>query len=54
MRSRPSSRLVASTPNGPGAFRLAVTGGTGRYQDARGYAAVVPSHSPKVTVHLTP
>jgi len=29
-------------------------GRTGRYQDARGYAAVVPSHSPKVTVHLTP
>jgi len=31
----------------------AVTGGTGRYQDARGYATVVPSQNPKVTVHLT-
>jgi hypothetical protein len=46
--------LVSSTPQGPVTFQLAVTGGTGRYQDARGYATVVPSQNPKVTVHLTP
>lgn len=45
--------LVPSTPQGPGTFQLAVTGGTGRYQNARGYATVVPSQNPKVTVHLT-
>jgi hypothetical protein len=45
--------LVQSTPQGPGPFDMAVTGGTGRYQDARGYATVVPSQNPKVTVHLT-
>jgi hypothetical protein len=45
--------LVPSTPQGPGTFQLAVTGGTGRYQHARGYATVVPSQNPKVTVHLT-
>ncbi len=45
--------LVTSTPEGPGTFQLAVTGGTGRYQDARGYATVVPGQNPKVTVHLT-
>jgi len=44
--------LVPSTPQGPGPFDVAVTGGTGRYQDARGYATVVPSQNPKVTVHL--
>ena len=38
-------------PKGPGTFQLAVTGGTGSYQDARGYATVVPgpgteSHHP--------
>jgi len=43
--------LVPSTPQGPGTFQLAVTGGTSRDQDARGY--VVPSQDPKVTVHLT-
>jgi hypothetical protein len=45
--------LVTSTPSGPGTFRLAVTGGTGDYRDARGYATVVPASAPKVTVHLT-
>ena len=45
--------LVPSTPQGPGPFDVAVTGGTGRYQDARGYATVVPSQNPKVTVYLT-
>ena len=45
--------LVTSTPQGPGTFELAVVGGTGRYQDARGYATVAPSQNPKVTVHLT-
>ena len=45
--------LVTSTPHGPGTFQLAVTGGTGRYQRARGNATVVPSQNPKVTVHLT-
>jgi hypothetical protein len=46
--------LVPSTPQGPGTFQLAVTGGTGRYQDARGYATVVAGQNPKVTVHLAP
>ena len=45
--------LVTSTPSGPGTFRLAVTGGTGNYQDARGYATVVPGNTPTVTIHLT-
>ena len=45
--------LVTSTPQGPGTFHLAVTGGTGSYQDARGYATVVPGPAPKVTIHLT-
>jgi hypothetical protein len=45
--------LVTSTPKGPGTFQLAVTGGTGSYQDARGYATVVPGPAPKVTIHLT-
>ena len=47
------SGLVTSTPSGPGTFRLAVTGGTGNYQDARGYATVVPGNTPTVTIHLT-
>jgi hypothetical protein len=47
------SGLVTSTPAGPGTFRLAVTGGTGSYQDAQGYATVVPASAPKVTIHLT-
>jgi len=46
------SGLVTSTPSGPGTFRLAVTGGTGNYQDTRGYAVVVPGSAPKVTIHL--
>ena len=48
------SGLVTSTPSGPGTFRLAVTGGTGNYQDARGYATVVPGNTPRVTIRLTP
>jgi hypothetical protein len=47
------SGLVTSTPSGPGTFRLAVTGGTGTYQNARGYATVVPGNTPAVTIHLT-
>ncbi len=47
------SGLVTSTPSGPGTFQLAVTGGTGTYQDARGYATVVPGNTPTVTIHLT-
>ena len=48
------SGLVTSTPSGPGTFQLAVTGGTGNYQDARGHATVVPGNTPTVTIHLTP
>ena len=48
------SGLVTSTPRGPGTFQLAVTGGTGRYHDARGYATIVPGAAPDVTIHLTP
>jgi hypothetical protein len=47
------SGQVTSTPAGPGIFQLAVTGGTGTYQDARGYATVVPGNTPAVTIHLT-
>jgi hypothetical protein len=47
------SGLVTSTPTGPGTFQLAVTGGTGIYQDARGYATVVSGNTPTVTIHLT-
>ncbi|HUK73518.1 MAG TPA: hypothetical protein VLW50_33035 [Streptosporangiaceae bacterium] len=49
------SGLVTSTPSGPGTFQLAVTGGTGGtggYQDARGYAIVVqatPRRSPSTS-----
>jgi hypothetical protein len=46
------SGLVTSTPAGPGIFQLAVTGGTGNYRDARGYATVVPGQTPTVTIHL--
>lgn len=45
--------LVTSTPAGPGTFQLAVTGGTGNYQNARGYATIVPGNTPTVTIHLT-
>jgi hypothetical protein len=46
------SGLVTSTQSGPGIFQLAVTGGTGSYRDARGYAVVVPGSAPKFTIHL--
>ena len=46
------SGLVTSTSAGPGTFQLAVTGGTGAYQDARGYATVVSGNTPTVTIHL--
>jgi hypothetical protein len=46
------SGLVTSTPAGPGTFQLAVTGGTGNYQDARGYATIVSGNTPTVTIHL--
>lgn len=48
------SGLVTSTSAGPGTFQLAVTGGTGSYRDARGYATVVPGNTPTFTIHLTP
>ena len=48
------SGLVTSTPSGPGTFQLAVTGGTGSYSGARGYATVAPGSAPAVTIHLTP
>jgi hypothetical protein len=48
------SGLVTSTSAGPRTFQLAVTGGTGSYQDARGYATVVPGNTPTFTIHLTP
>jgi hypothetical protein len=46
------SGLITSTPSGPSTFQLAVTGGTGSYSDARGYATVVPGSAPAVTIHL--
>ncbi len=45
--------VVTSTPSGPGRFELAITGGTGKYASARGYATVVPANAPKVTLHIT-
>ena len=45
--------LVTSTPQGPGTFQVAVTGGTGSYAGARGYATVVSAQHPRVTIHLT-
>jgi hypothetical protein len=45
--------LVTDGKQGPGTFRLAITGGTDRYQSARGYATIVPGDSPKVTVHIS-
>jgi hypothetical protein len=47
------SGLVTSTPQGPGTFRVAVTGGTGSYASATGYATVVPAQHPRVTIHLS-
>lgn len=47
------SGLVTSTPQGPGTFQVAVTGGTGSYAGARGYATVVSGQRPRVTIHLT-
>jgi hypothetical protein len=46
------SGLVTSTPSGPGTFQLAITGGTGSYSGARGYAIVVPNDAPTITIHL--
>jgi hypothetical protein len=45
--------VVTSTASGPGTFELAITGGTGKYTSARGYATVVPANAPKVTLHIT-
>jgi hypothetical protein len=45
--------VVTSTPSGPGTFELAITGGTGKYASARGYATVVPANAAKVTLHIT-
>ena len=46
------SGLVTSTPQGPGTFTVAVTGGTGSYAGATGYATVVSAQYPRVTIHL--
>jgi hypothetical protein len=45
--------LTTSTKSGPGPFQLAITGGTGTYRTARGYAAVEPTQTPKVTLHIS-
>jgi hypothetical protein len=45
--------LVTSTQQGPGTFQVAVTGGTGQYTGARGYATIVSGQHPRVTIHLT-
>ena len=45
--------LVTSTQQGPGTFQVAVTGGTGQYTGARGYAVIVAAQHPRVTIHLT-
>jgi allene oxide cyclase-like protein len=47
------SGLVTSTQRGPGTFNVAVTGGTGSYAGATGYATVVAAQHPRVTIHLT-
>jgi hypothetical protein len=47
------SGLVTSTQQGPGTFTVAVTGGTGSYAGATGYATVVSGQHPLVTIHLT-
>jgi hypothetical protein len=44
--------LVTSTPSGPGTFTIAIVGGTGLYNGARGEATVVSAQSPKITIHL--
>jgi len=43
---------VTSTASGPGVFDLAITGGTGAYASATGYARIVPLNSPQVTLHI--
>ena len=49
---RPGSRGASNT------FQLAVTGGTGRFQNARGQADVKllpgPGHKALITLHLLP
>jgi hypothetical protein len=47
------SGLVTSTPQGPGTFNVAVTGGTGSYARATGYATVTAAQHARVTIHLT-
>jgi hypothetical protein len=46
---------VASTPQGPGPFDWAITGGTGDYADASGFVHVIPGNGPTIhmTIHVT-
>ncbi|HEX9064875.1 MAG TPA: hypothetical protein VF843_07190 [Streptosporangiaceae bacterium] len=45
--------VATSTKSGPGPFSLAITGGTGSYAGATGYASVAPAHSPRITLHVS-
>ena len=45
--------LATSTRSGPGPFQLAISGGTGRYAQARGYGLIKPGRSPMVTLHIS-
>ena len=44
---------ATSTASGPGVFDLAITGGTGAYASAVGYARVVPTNLPRITLHIS-
>lgn len=45
--------VATSTVSGPGTFDLAITGGTGAYASATGYARIVPTNSPRITLHIS-
>lgn len=44
---------ATSTASGPGVFDLAITGGTGAYASATGYARIVPTNTPRITLHIS-
>jgi hypothetical protein len=44
---------VRSTQSGPGSFRLAITGGTGRYEGAAGHLSMTASNSSKLPISVS-
>jgi hypothetical protein len=44
---------VRSTKSGPGTFRLAITGGTGRYEGAAGHLSMTANNSSKLPIAVS-